>query len=649
MWKKCLYLFLTPFFLTFPLFAQISVEKMSLEEKVGQLLVAHFHGEIANEEARTLIQEIKVGGIIYYNWANGLTSPQQVSTLSQSLQKLAQNNPQKIPLFISVDQEGGRVARLKNGFTAFPSNQTVADTRNPQIAEEIAFAIGEELHAVGINLNFAPVVDVNVNPENPVIGTRSFGSHPNTVVDFGKRALEGYRRAGTIATLKHFPGHGDVEVDSHYDLPIVNKSLEELRQVELLPFAKLAAEADMIMTAHLLVPALDPDHCSTLSEKTLSYLRDTLHFKGPIITDSLVMKGVLKTDPIENVAIEAFLAGCDLLLLGGAQLNEGDVRFELSVADIQRIHTAIVNAVKKGLISHARLDQAVERIIALKERYGLSLVVDLDPALHSLNHQELVHKVLLLAQPSVSETQTTLFSISCSEAKKIGEKIWKNESAGRKEGLTHWNQGENFASLGIGHFIWYPQAKNQGKEERFKETFPLLLKFLEKEGATLPAWIKNSSYCPWNSREEFLKDLQSPHMQELRQFLFDTKDLQALFMVNQMQEKLSKILQHSPSEEKKRLSDLLDKLTKESQGMYALIDYINFKGDGLSDSEAYNGQGWGLLQVLREMPPSSQEPIVDFVASAKTVLTRRVDNSPPERNEKKWLPGWINRLDTYLL
>jgi beta-N-acetylhexosaminidase len=379
-----------------------TIQTMTLEEKVGQLLMVNFHGEVANNEAKTLIQDTKVGGIIYYNWSNGLSSPEQVQDLSFGLQKLTQNNRIPIPLFIAVDQEGGVVARLNNGFTTFPGNRALGETHDPNLAEMAAFSIGQELQAVGVNMNFAPVVDVNINPRNPIIGVRSFGDDPETVLTFGEKALHGYRQANIIASLKHFPGHGDVEIDSHEDLPIIHKSMKELEQVELLPFAKLASSSDMIMTAHLLVPALDKENCSTLSEKTLAYLKNTIGFKGVIITDSLVMEGVLKKcHTVDEAAIQALNAGCDILLLGGKQLIGGHANLALTVSDIHRIHGSIVNAVKSDRISEARLNQAVEKILRLKKRYLNSTISqsrpDLDHLVNTLNHQELTQKIASLA------------------------------------------------------------------------------------------------------------------------------------------------------------------------------------------------------------------------------------------------------------
>jgi len=387
-----------------------SVSELNLEEKVGQLLMAHFHGEEANEDAKALIQEIHLGGIIYYNWANGLTSPQQVLKMSEGLQKLAQATRLSIPLLIAADQEGGVVARLNKGFTIFPGNKALAMTESPELAEFSALAMGQELLAVGINMNLAPDVDVNCNPRNPVIGVRSFGDSPETVVAFGKRALEGYRQSGVISSLKHFPGHGDVGTDSHIDLPVVNKSREQLAKVEFFPFAQLASQADTVMTAHVLVPALDPDNCATLSSKILDFLRKEIGFQGVILSDSLVMQGVLKkTGSIDEAAIQALKAGCDILILGGKQLVGGNVKMEMTVADVQRVHKNLVEAVKKGRISEERLNQAVQKVLKLKDRAFPHFGID---AVHTAGHQALARNIASLALRVVKNEPACLNSLA---------------------------------------------------------------------------------------------------------------------------------------------------------------------------------------------------------------------------------------------
>ncbi len=227
---------------------------------------------------------------------------------------------------------------------------------------------------------------------------------------------------------------------------------------------------------------------------------------------------------------------------------------------------------------------------------------------------------------------------------KIGEKIWKNECAGTREGLTNWKKGENFASLGIGHFIWYPAHK----KERFEETFPALLQFLLKEGVSLPNWLKASSGCPWNSREHFYEDIQSPKMESLRQFLFETRSLQAIFIGSRLESALPQMLESCSPSEKAKILNIFHCLASDADGLYALIDYLNFKGSGAFSSESYKGQGWGLLQVLQRIPDSSKDPLMDFVEAARAILKQRVENSPPEKHEEQWLKGWFNRLDTYL-
>lgn len=236
------------------------------------------------------------------------------------------------------------------------------------------------------------------------------------------------------------------------------------------------------------------------------------------------------------------------------------------------------------------------------------------------------------------------FQVSPEYANKIGERIWKNECAGSLDGLTSWNKGENFASLGIGHFIWY----SHGQKERFKETFPALITFLQEKGAAIPAWLKDSRECPWSSREDFIENIHSPKMKSLRQFLFDTRSLQAIFMANRLEQSFTDIIEKCSTQEKPKIRSLFHRLVKDAKGLYALIDYLNFKGEGTSPTERYKGQGWGLFQVLQQMPDSSEHAITDFVHAAKAVLDQRVKNSPPERNEAQWLKGWFNRLDTYL-
>lgn len=351
----------------FSLFAYTagSLTTLSLEEKVGQLLIVHFNGLEANEEARKLIQEVHVGGFIYYNWSNGLENLDQVKNLSRGLQTLS-----KIPLWISIDQEGGPVARLKAGVKFFPGNRVMAQSGNPEWAEESAYQGGLELKAVGINMNFAPVVDISSDPATSYMAKRTFGDTPECVIKYARAVLQGYQRAHVIPVLKHFPGYGDVEIDPHADLPICKKTIEDLEQVELSPYVALSSQAPAIMTAHILMPSLDGDKCATLSKKIIhDLLRKKMHYDGLVITDSLVMAGLLKNSlSIEEAAIEALEAGCDLLILGGRQIIGHQKGCELTFEQIQRIVYSIVKAVQSGRIPLQRVDEAIQRSLLLKER-----------------------------------------------------------------------------------------------------------------------------------------------------------------------------------------------------------------------------------------------------------------------------------------
>lgn len=247
---------------------------------------------------------------------------------------------------------------------------------------------------------------------------------------------------------------------------------------------------------------------------------------------------------------------------------------------------------------------------------------------------------------------TAAINLSPSDTQRIGKRIWQNECNGTVAGLTSWNPGENFASLGIGHFIWYPK----GQRGPFEESFPRFLSFAGDKRALLPAWLRqqdagDSGDCPWNSRAEFDQASHTVRMKELREFLAKTVDLQAAFMVERLQQALPKMLAEAPPAERAHVRQRFDRLADSSRGCYALVDYVNFKGEGVLATERYAGQGWGLLQVLEGMSLESnagREAVKDFAESAKNVLTNRVRNSPPERNESRWLAGWLNRINTYL-
>jgi hypothetical protein len=235
--------------------------------------------------------------------------------------------------------------------------------------------------------------------------------------------------------------------------------------------------------------------------------------------------------------------------------------------------------------------------------------------------------------------------VSPAAAMRIGKKVWQNECNGSVAGLTAWNSGEDFASLGIGHFIWYPE----GMRGPFDESFPKFLEFAQERKVTVPVWLNQATACPWKSRSEFLKAQGSQRVQELRQFLAHTVDLQAQFLVDRLQGSLAKMLNEAAAGERDNVQRQFTRVASTPHGCYALVDYVNFKGEGVLSTERYRGQGWGLLQVLEQMhgTQSGAAATREFANSAAAILRRRVQNSPPERHEARWLPGWLNRVQTY--
>lgn len=235
-------------------------------------------------------------------------------------------------------------------------------------------------------------------------------------------------------------------------------------------------------------------------------------------------------------------------------------------------------------------------------------------------------------------------AISEKDAEAIGMQIWKNEGGCKVENLTAWNEGESFASMGIGHFIWYPE----GQKGPFRETFPSFLTFLKEEKISFPKWLENSKGCPWRSREEFKREFQSKKVVELRRLLQGSLSAQTKFIIKRMQNALPEMVKGLTEERKRLIEHQFNRLFSEPAGTFVLIDYVNFKGEGTSPEERYQGEGWGLLQVLELMRGSGDRPIEEFMQCAKTVLARRVANAPPERNEQRWLKGWFNRIDGYI-
>ncbi|WP_037676374.1 glycoside hydrolase family 3 protein [Streptomyces griseus] len=351
------------------------ISRMTLEEKVGQLFVTRVYGhsatapdqadvdanlrELGVRSAAELIAKYHVGGVIYFIWAHNTRDPHQIADLSNGIQRASLARPRGLPVLVSTDQEHGIVCRVGRPATLFPGAMAVGAGGSTADARALGRIAGEELRAIGIRQDYSPVADVNVNPANPVIGVRSFGADPDAVARLVAAEVRGYQESGVAATAKHFPGHGDTAVDSHYGFPVITHTREVWERLDAVPFrAAIAAGIDSIMTAHILVPALDDSgDPATLSRPILTgILRERLGYDGVVVTDALDMAGVRTKYGDDRVPVLALKAGVDQLL------NPP----ELDVA-----WNAVLKAVQDGELTEARLDVSILRILRLKTRLGL--------------------------------------------------------------------------------------------------------------------------------------------------------------------------------------------------------------------------------------------------------------------------------------
>lgn len=330
---------------------------LTTEQKVGQLLLAGIAGTTAGEDAVQAVQIIQAGGIILFS--RNVDTCAQTAQLVSDLKAL---NGGHIPLFIAADEEGGLVSRMPKEVRDLPSAYTFGKTGDEKLCRRLGQALAAQCAALGINIDFAPVADVWSNPDNTVIGTRSFGTDGKTAARLVPQVMEGLSDSGVIPVVKHFPGHGDTAADSHYDLPVVTKTLGELEELEMLPFrAAMEAGAPAAMVAHLLVQEVDGALPASLSPKVVDgLLRDALGFDGVVFTDDLTMGAISNTYGIGEAAVLAVEAGCDVLLVCHGADN------------LRLAYDALLAAVDSGRISMERLDESVSRILKLKADYALN-------------------------------------------------------------------------------------------------------------------------------------------------------------------------------------------------------------------------------------------------------------------------------------
>jgi len=342
---------------------------VALRRQIGQLLIAGFNGHQIPPELRSLAKEFGLGGVILF--ARNIGEPEQVAELCFDASRLVAD----LPPWVSVDQEGGRVARLKAPFTEWPPMATLGRSGDIRLAERFARALAEELKAVGFTLDYAPVLDVHTNPKNPVIGDRALADKAQDVAQLGAAIIRTLQEQGIAACGKHFPGHGDTSTDSHHELPLVEHPPERLREVEFVPF-RAAAKAGVatIMTAHVFVPSLDDKRPATLSERVITgMLRNELEYGGVILSDDLEMKAIAADYAPPAAAVLAIEAGCD-----GALICSGDHDTQAAALE------ALVHAVESDRLRLSRVEDALKRQQRTKERFLAATVATRPPAARAL-------------------------------------------------------------------------------------------------------------------------------------------------------------------------------------------------------------------------------------------------------------------------
>lgn len=338
------------------------ISTMTLEEKVGQMMFYGVNGTNVDDKVVNLFEDQHAGGIILYGHRNFWGSSLDNNVKYVNSIKKANRQNSDIPLFIGFDEEGGSMSQLSQELMRTPSKGELGNTNDSSLATGIGAGTAKKLKLLGINTDFGTVLDINTNKNNPIIGVRSYGSTKEKVTEFGINELKAIQNEGVIPTVKHFPGHGDTEVDSHLGLPSLNHDLNRLKSTELVPFqTAINNGVDMVMTAHIMLPQIDKEYPATMSKKILTdLLRDEMGYKGVIITDDLEMQAISKNWDLGEAAIKSVEAGADILLVCHTIENQ------------QKVYNAVVQGVNDGKIDENRIDESVRRILRLKYQYKLS-------------------------------------------------------------------------------------------------------------------------------------------------------------------------------------------------------------------------------------------------------------------------------------
>lgn len=333
------------------------IEKMTLDEKIGQMFIIGIEGYELDDMEIEMIEKYKVGGFILFG--KNIENSNQLLHLINDLKSF--NSKNNIPLFVSIDEEGGRVSRMPNELKKIPSNRIIGQKNDKEYSYNIGTIIAEEIKSFGFNMNFAPVLDIDSNPNNPVIGDRSYGPNEKIVSDLGIQTMKGIQSKGVMSIVKHFPGHGDTSVDSHIGLPKVDKDIKSLMEFEIIPFMNsIENNVDGIMIAHILFNKIDSENPATLSDKIIKeLLREGLNYEGLVLTDDMTMGAIMENYDIGDAVVKTIDAGSDIVLVCHGYEN------------MIKALNSVKDAVENGEIKEDRIDESLYRILKIKEQYEL--------------------------------------------------------------------------------------------------------------------------------------------------------------------------------------------------------------------------------------------------------------------------------------
>lgn len=357
------------------------IKWMTLEEKVGQLIISGFEGTEISPNTIKLINEKKIGGFILFS--RNIEDEEQTLKLLNNLKLENSNN--SIPLFLSIDEEGGKVSRLPKSYKKIPEAIKFGEKGNNDVSYELGQVLGNRVKILGFNVNFAPVLDIYSNHKNTVIGSRAYGTTVEGVVNNGLEVMKGIRSTNIIPVIKHFPGHGDTSLDSHIELPKVNKTLDELESLELIPFDKaIEDDIEMVMVAHILYPEIDAYYPASMSSNIIQgILRDKMGYEGVVVSDDMTMGAIVENYNLEDGVLQFIKSGGDLALICHGQDNP--------ILAIDKI----INSVNEGEISEEEIDKKVYRVIKLKERYKIEdrIIETIDLEKINKETEDLIEKI----------------------------------------------------------------------------------------------------------------------------------------------------------------------------------------------------------------------------------------------------------------